>query len=154
MSPPRRERGTAKQEDMIGVHELTMATIADNRRSQARGKMLQTHNQNMDLIQKNADLERENEELRETINSVTSLARTSLIRSDALIKTIDHLRKAWQEDAPASTVREEVDQGVETFFTEKYRENLSDPKVGDDVDAKITHAKNQAKITARSRRPR
>lgn len=153
MSPPRRERGTAKQEDMIGIHELTMATIVDNRRSQARGKMLQTHNQNMDLTQKNADLERENQELRETVESMISLAKISLIRYDAMLKTVDYLRNKWQEDAPMSLTRIEADKGVEAFFTETYRENQSDPKVIDEVEAKISHAKNHSKKTARTRRP-
>lgn len=154
MSPQRQQRGTPQQEDMIAVHDLTMDTIANNRRSKSRGAMIQTHGENLELQRQAAQLAEENEELRETIQAVSSLVRTNLINSDALKKTIAHLRSAWQEESPSSEARQQIDEGLDNFYNEAYDANSADPRFGETASQRVEQAKNKAKQQSKARRPR
>lgn len=95
----------------------------DRRRISTRQKLLHQALQNGSLIHENAALEKNVAVLEGRValleaqlESVSSLARTKLINSAALLKTIRHLRDAWGSDQPHSSVRIEIDDSLDSYY--------------------------------------
>lgn len=108
----------------------------DLRRSRTRQHLLNQVVENGSLIQHNAALEKSAKALQDKValleaqlESVSSLARTKLVNSAALLKTIRHLRDAWGGDQPDSSFRKSIDVSLDDF----YKENIEKCKLDRDL---------------------
>ena len=138
----------SKHDEMVQMHDLTMQTMANNRRSKARGQAIQAHAENLDLRQREADLHREIEALREAVTAATSVVRKLLVSDTALRTTITHLRDAWKSDAPASTARLEIENTIGEFYNHRFNANAADPQFSELAEHKIQNEANSIKQAA------
>lgn len=124
------------------------ANINDRHRK-TRGHLLQQTLENGNLIRANVDLEKKNQELAQKVEqlegqleSVSSLAKTKLTNSAALLQTIRHLRNAWEIEQPNSLNRKNVDGELDQYYKNAIEENKQDRGLQVNIDTQIEEAKN------------
>lgn len=127
----------SKQDEAFGMHDLTMQTLANNRRSHSRGQMLQAHSENLDLIQSNQRLKEQVAELQALLNALSAFTQQCIVRSRALKKTIQNLRATWKAEGPESSCWKTTDAGIEAFFTATFEAILADPVESSDIRSEI-----------------
>jgi len=138
----------SKHDEMAQMHDLTMQTMANNRRSEARGKAAQLHGENLELQHRSKELEKENRDLRESIKAASSVVRSALINSDALRKTVAHLRNAWKEDSPTSQTRQKIDDAIDAYYNNCYDLNAADPYFRNLADQRVQDAMKRSQKRA------
>ena len=127
----------SKQDEAFGMHDLTMQTLANNRRSRARGQMLQAHSENLDLLRSNQRLKEQVAELQALLNALSALTRKCMVRSGAMKKTVQHLRATWKAEGPESSCWKTTDAAIGAFFTAAYDEILADPAQSSYIQSEI-----------------
>jgi len=130
----------SKHDEMVQIHDLTMQTIANNRRSEARGNALQLHAENLELRRTISDLMKKNEELRDVVKAASSVIREELRNDAALRETINHVRDTWKQDSPQSTARQEVETTINEFYKRSHDAKLLDQKYRDLAEQRIQKA--------------
>ncbi|MGV7183763.1 hypothetical protein [Xanthomonas axonopodis] len=128
----------------------------DRRRSHTRQHLLNQVAQNGNLIHENVALEKKAKALEERValleaqlESVSSLARMKLVNSAALLKTIRHLRDAWTNDQPDSSVRKAVDGSLDGFYEENIQKCKLDRDLMIDINGQIQASIANAKPARR-----
>lgn len=127
----------SKQDEAFGMHDLTMQTLANNRRSHSRGQMLQAHSENLDLLRSNQRLKEQVAELQALLNALSASTQQCMVRSHALKKTIQHIRATWKAEGPESSCWKTTDAAIEAFFTTTYDEILADPAQSSYIQSEI-----------------
>jgi hypothetical protein len=124
----------------------------DLRRSRTRQHLLNQVVENGSLVQQNAALVKNAKALQDKValleaqlESVSSLARTKLVNSAALLKTIRHLRDAWGEDQPESSLRKSVDMSLDGFYKENIEKCKLDKDLLVNINGQIQASIDQAK---------
>lgn len=128
----------------------------DRRRSHTRQNLLSQVVQNGNLFQENVALEKKSKALEDRValleaqlESVSSLARTKLVNSAALLKTIRHLRDAWTAEQPESSMRKIVDDSLDAFYKDNIEKCKLDLDLMSNINGQIQVSIDQAEPARR-----
>ena len=104
-------------------------------------KNLITTKKNAELTEKNQILVAELDETKEQLAQVSALARTTLINSVAMKRTIHHLRSRWETASPNCPERGDTEQSLKENIAQFTADIRNDEHLMRGADEKIEQAK-------------
>lgn len=112
--------------ELVAAHhaELHRSRSASNQMDQ--DQMATQRWQMIQAMQNASNLKQENDALKEDIKEISALANTTMIQSEALLRTIQHLRQAWAADAPQSEARKTTMEGLDDEYKNNWQATKED----------------------------